>query len=396
MFKSDLVMRKLFAILSVLVLCLTLSGQTVDDHKNRKARLEREIEILDKQIAANANKRDSKLSELELVRKKVSNRKALLAETDAEIKRYSNRIYQTQKQINAIQARIDTLSDHYSRLVLSAYKNRDARLWYMYMLASDNIAQAFRRFGYFRNLSTQINSEARNIVELKKELEDEKDKITSLKKEAEKMRVARVVELEKLKKEERASNAVVKQLAKDRRRYEAQLASKKKEVLALNKELARLVAEAMKPKSGKTDKPDQAAVQLSAEFSKNKGKLPWPAEGPVVDHFGQRFHPVYKNLKLPPKNGIEIALDSGTEIRSVFDGVVKQIMVQPGYNMCIIIQHGNYFSFYCRLKSTSVKAGDKVKVGQKIGIVDTMNGETRLHFEVWSGSKPQNPLLWLR
>lgn len=396
MFKSDLVMRKLFAILSVLVLCLTLSGQTVDDHKNRKARLEREIEILDKQIAANANKRDSKLSELELVRKKVSNRKALLAETDAEIKRYSNRIYQTQKQINAIQARIDTLSDHYSRLVLSAYKNRDARLWYMYMLASDNIAQAFRRFGYFRNLSTQINSEARNIVELKKELEDEKDKITSLKKEAEKMRVARVAELEKLKKEERASNAVVKQLAKDRRRYEAQLASKKKEVLALNKELARLVAEAMKPKSGKTDKPDQAAVQLSAEFSKNKGKLPWPAEGPVVDHFGQRFHPVYKNLKLPPKNGIEIALDSGTEIRSVFDGVVKQIMVQPGYNMCIIIQHGNYFSFYCRLKSTSVKAGDKVKVGQKIGIVDTMNGETRLHFEVWSGSKPQNPLLWLR
>ena len=396
MFKSDLVMRKLFAIVSVLVLCLTLSGQTVDDHKNRKARLEREIEILDKQIAANANKRDSKLSELELVRKKVSNRKALLAETDAEIKRYSNRIYQTQKQINAIQARIDTLSDHYSRLVLSAYKNRDARLWYMYMLASDNIAQAFRRFGYFRNLSTQINSEARNIVELKKELEDEKDKITSLKKEAEKMRVARVAELEKLKKEESASNAVVKQLAKDRRRYEAQLASKKKEVLALNKELARLVAEAMKPKSGKTDKPDQAAVQLSAEFSKNKGKLPWPAEGPVVDHFGQRFHPVYKNLKLPPKNGIEIALDSGTEIRSVFDGVVKQIMVQPGYNMCIIIQHGNYFSFYCRLKSTSVKAGDKVKVGQKIGIVDTMNGETRLHFEVWSGSKPQNPLLWLR
>ena len=85
MFKSDLVMRKLFAIVSVLVLCLTLSGQTVDDHKNRKARLEREIEILDKQIAANANKRDSKLSELELVRKKVSNRKALLAETDAEI-----------------------------------------------------------------------------------------------------------------------------------------------------------------------------------------------------------------------------------------------------------------------------------------------------------------------
>jgi murein DD-endopeptidase MepM/ murein hydrolase activator NlpD len=80
----------------------------------------------------------------------------------------------------------------------------------------------------------------------------------------------------------------------------------------------------------------------------------------------------------------------------VFDGVVRQIVVMPGYNKCVLIQHGNYFSFYCKLRDVTVKAGDKVKTGQTIGHVDTIGGESQLHFQIWKGSTPQNPELWLR
>ena len=68
----------------------------------------------------------------------------------------------------------------------------------------------------------------------------------------------------------------------------------------------------------------------------------------------------------------------------------------PGYNQCVLIQHGNYFTFYCKLKSVKVKAGDKVKTGQVIGSIDTINGQTQLHFETWKDTKPQNPEQWLR
>ena len=393
-------MRKLLSLIFCITAALALSkpaiSQSVDAQKEKKARLEKEIAIIDKQLAKVSSQSSSKLTELELVRKKIENRKELLREADALVRHYDDRIYKAQRQINMLQSRVDTLSDHYSRLVRSAYKNRDTRLWYMYILSSDNISQAFRRFGYFRNLSSQINEDARKLKQAQEELQKEKEAMRGLKSEAESVRQARAAELEKLKQEEAGVDSVVRQLNKDKKKYQAQLASKKKEVEALNKQLAKAVASAMKDKSGKADKTGPEAVRLSAEFAKNKGKLPWPAAGPVVDHFGERYHPVYKNLKLPPKNGIEIALDPNTEVKSVFDGVVKQIIVQPGYNICVIVQHGNYFSFYCRLKSTSVKAGDKVRTGQTIGIVDTMNSQTRLHLEVWQGSKPQNPLSWLR
>ena len=390
-------MKRLFTIIfSLFCFVASVSAQNVKASQDKKARLEREIAIIDKQIAANASKSSSKLSELELLRKKIENRKALLDEADSEIRTYDAMISKAKKQMDALQARVDTLSEHYSRLIMSAYKNRDTRLWYMYILSSDNIAQAFRRMSYFKNLSNQMNADARRLQQAKDELAEQKEAMDALRSDAQKVRQERASELNRLKAEETEANAVVRQLNRDKKKYQSQLASKKKEVEALNKELARLVAQSMKQQGGKSSKSDPQAVKLSSEFAKNKGKLPWPAEGPVVDHFGQRFHPVYKNLKLPPKNGIEVALDKDTQIKSVFDGVVKQIMVQPGYNICVIIQHGNYFSFYCRLKSTTVKAGDKVSTGQTIGVVDTMNGQTRLHLEIWQGSQPQNPLNWLR
>lgn len=371
------------------------SAQDTRAQEERKARLEREIAIIDRQLAENASQSSSMLSDLTLIRKNISNRKALVAEADAKVRRINDSIYITQKEINRLQARVDTLTSHYSRLVLSAYKNRDARIWYMYMFASDNLGQAFRRFGYFRNLSTHMKNEARTIRTMQDELAVRKDELAKMKASAEAVKKERVQELEKLRKDEAKADGVVKKLQKDRKKYQNQLAAKKKEVNALNREIARIIASAMTVDSKKKEKKP-VDLKLDGEFSKNKGKLPWPADGPVVSGFGKHFHPVYKNLELPPNNGVDIALAKGTQVCSVFDGVVAQVIVMPGYNQCVLVQHGNYFTLYCKMKNLLVVQGDKVKIGQALGTIDTINGQTQLHFEIWKGKNPQNPENWLR
>lgn len=371
------------------------SAQDTRAQEERKARLEREIAIIDRQLAENASQSSSMLSDLTLIRKNISNRKALVAEADAKVRRINDSIYITQKEINRLQARVDTLTSHYSRLVLSAYKNRDARIWYMYMFASDNLGQAFRRFGYFRNLSTHMKNEARTIRTMQDELAVRKDELAKMKASAEAVKKERVQELEKLRKDEAKADGVVKKLQKDRKKYQNQLAAKKKEVNALNREIARIIASAMTVDSKKKEKKP-VDLKLDGEFSKNKGKLPWPADGPVVSGFGKHFHPVYKNLELPPNNGVDIALAKGTQVCSVFDGVVAQVIVMPGYNQCVLVQHGNYFTLYCKMKNLLVVQGDKVKTGQALGTIDTINGQTQLHFEIWKGKNPQNPENWLR
>ena len=388
---------RLIHIMILLCVSVAAGAQNTSAQEEMKARLEREIAIIDKQLAENASKSNTMLADLSLIRKKVANRKALVQESDKEIKKLNDDIYLTQRQINKIQARVDTLTSHYARLVRSAYKNRDARVWYMYMLASDNIGQAFRRFGYFKNLSDQMKNEAQEIRAVQEELELERIRLNDLRKDAEVVKTGRVKELDELKKDEAKVDKVVKQLNKDKKKYQQQLASKKKEVDALNREIERIVAAAMKGSSSKSSSNKTVVdTKLDEQFSNNKGKLPWPADGPVVDHFGKHYHPVYKNLQLPPNNGMDIALGKDTKIRAVFDGVVKQVMVMPGYNQCVLIQHGNYFTLYCKMKSIAVKEGDKIKTSDIIGTIDTINGQTQLHFELWKGSKPQNPEQWLK
>lgn len=391
--------RYISIILTLSLLLASASGLKAQDTRTqeaKKARLEREIAIIDKQLAENSSKSHAMLSNLTLVRKKISNRKALVEESERQIQEISDKIYLKQRQINSLQARVDTLTHHYSRLILSAYKNRDSRVWYMHILASENMGQAFRRYSYFKNLSTQMNKEAKEIRMMQEDLLKEKEALAAMKKDAQAVKAVRVSELDKLRKEETQADNVVKKLKQNRKTYQKQLNAKKKEVTALNKEIERIVAAAMKSPSTSKSKQEPIDYKLAEEFSKNKGKLPWPVDGPVVGRFGKQFHPVFKNLELPPNNGVDVAVSKGSEIKAVFKGVVKQVLVMPGYNQCVLIQHGNYFTFYCKLKSVNVKAGQKVDTKDVIGTVDTINGDTQLHFEVWKGTKPQNPESWLR
>ncbi len=375
-------------------------SQNTRTQEARRARLQKEIAILDEQIRANSAKSANAMSRLTLISGKIESRKQLIAESDRVISGYSDSIRKKGLEIKAIQARLDTLSDHYGRLVRGAYVNRSPKIWYMYILASDNIGQAFRRYSYLRDLSKQMNVQASKIKDAQAELERESARLLSMKKSAESVKAQRVAEMDKLKAEENDSQRLVSQLKRNKKKYQQDISRKQREVDALNREIERIIREATDGKPGKggsqtaTRKPID--YTLAKKFEANKGKLPWPADGPVVDHFGQRFHPVYTNLKLPFNNGVTVALPAGTEIKAVFDGVVKQIVVMPGYNKCVLVQHGNYFSFYCKLGTVSVKAGDKVKTGQVVGTVDTIGGETQLHFQIWSGRTPQNPETWLR
>ena len=387
-------------IFAAVLLCLTSVAHAQDTkaQEERKARLEKEIAIIDKQLAENASKSNTMLADLNLIRKKVSNRKELVAESDRQIRKFNDDIYLTQLEINKINRRIETLTDHYSRLVVSAYKNRDVRVWYMYMLASDNLGQAFRRFGYFKNLSNQMKDEAQKIRAAKEELELEKEKLSKMKKDAEAVKAERVKELESLRKDEAKADNVVKQLKKSRNTYQKQLNAKKKEVEALNREIEKMIAAAMGGTTGKSSSAKSKTVvdqKLAAQFVKNKGKLPWPVEGAIVGRFGSHKHPVY-NIVMPQNNGFDLAVSKGEQAKAVFDGVVRQVMVLPGYNQCVMIDHGDYFTLYCKLRNVKVKADDKVKTGDVLGTVDTINGQTQLHFELWQGKKALNPETWLK
>lgn len=382
---------KRFLLLTILIFaCAGAWAQDTSKQEAKKAQLEREIQELNRQLRALSGKRESAMSTLQLTQTKIATRRQLIAATEEEIRALDDSIKVRELEVEKLARRRDTLSYHYSRLVRSAYKNRDSRIWYMYILSSENLGQALRRYGYLRGFSRNLNAQARKIAEISARLDEEMLHIRDLRAEAEARRAELVDGMATLKVEEAESNRLLASLQQDKTRWENSIRQKNRQIEALNREIAEIVRRA----SAST--VSEADVRLGADFASNKGRLPWPARGSVVEQFGRHPHPVYPNIQMPFNNGITIAVPEGTVARAVFKGTVTKIAAIPGFNKCVLVQHGKYFTLYSKLGSVSVSKGDNVETGQAIGSVETVDGETRLHFEIWEGRDPQNPALWLR
>ena len=371
--------------------------------ESQRAQLEKDIALINRKLAENSKSSETALENLTLVRRKISAREKLIAGCDASLRVLNDSIRTCQAQIRQLQDCYDTLSLYYGRLVRGAYKNRDSRVWYMYVLSSESLGQGLRRFGYLRNLSSQMSSQAVRIRETSARLEEEKARLTALRDKENAVKRQIVHERTRLRNEENESSRLVNKLTKDRKTYQKQLKEKNRQKEQLNRKIADLIRQQSgvtgpKKTTSPKGKTTSTAIdtKLSNEFAANQGRLPWPVEGTVVERFGKHTHPVYQNVELPQNNGVTLLVQRGAQVKAVFNGKVSQIVVLPGFNQCVLVNHGAYFTLYTKLRTVSVKAGDKITTGQVIGTVDTIGGEDLFHFELWKGTTPQNPENWLR
>ncbi|MBS1618301.1 MAG: M23 family metallopeptidase, partial [Bacteroidetes bacterium] len=69
----------------------------------------------------------------------------------------------------------------------------------------------------------------------------------------------------------------------------------------------------------------------------------------------------------------------------------------PTTQTCIIIKHGEYFSVYSNISSSTVKANDNVITKQNLGLLSTdkSDSQTKIHLEIWKGKDKLNPAEWI-
>ena len=112
--------------------------------------------------------------------------------------------------------------------------------------------------------------------------------------------------------------------------------------------------------------------------------------------YGNRIHPITGRRRF--HDGLDIAANHGNGVYAYTDGRVVQAGWNGGYGNCILIDHGNGLKTrYGHLSKISVRAGQRVKTGERIGAVGSTGNSTgpHLHFEVIKWGRTQNPLNYL-
>lgn len=124
-----------------------------------------------------------------------------------------------------------------------------------------------------------------------------------------------------------------------------------------------------------------------------KGKLPWPAQGKVLQKYGTSR--MENKLKW---HGMLIGAEEGSPVLSIHHGQVIFADYLRGHGLLIIVDHGaGYMSLYAHNQSLFKELGEWVNSGEKIATVGHSGGQSTaaLYFELRHQGKPTDPASWL-
>lgn len=369
----------------------------------QKKRLQQEIVQINTLLKSSAKKRANVLAEVETVQLKMDRQDALIRLTNRQINRLNQEISLNLRNIEQLRTELATLKKDYAEMVVAARKNQSTQNRLMFLLSSESFWQAYKRMAYMKQYAAYRKQQGEQIVEKTKTLQQYTNNLVAQRKDKERL-IRENRDAQKALDTVRArQNNLVQQLKRKEKSYAAQIRKKQQQQAAIDREINRLIREAIAASNKKAGTKTTSFVltpeakALAESFAANKGRLPWPVEkGIVTQKFGTQRHPVVRTTTIK-SNGVTLSVPPDTEARSVFDGKVLNIVQFKGSNPIVLVQHGNYITSYKNLSKVYVKKGDKVAAKQAIGKVFTNRdtGKTALQFSLFQNTTPQNPALWL-
>ena len=393
-----------FNSLKILIVCFLslllagpIWGQERSELEKRRSQTNNEIQETTKILNEVSKGKKLSINRINIINRQIRNLQKLIGDLNEEIVDITSRIDDNQTVIELMEEDIRQIKSDYARLIQEANKQRSQYYELIYVFASKDINQAYKRLKYLKQYAEYRKKQVYKIDRLQDILGKKIDELLLQKQEINDLMAQYDIARSDLNVAIAKQQNQVAILQKRERDMKKELARQKKLSSRLDKEITSLIEKEMKSKSG-TGKltPEQNVV--SENFEKSKGKLPWPTQsGIVTQSFGVHSHPVLKNVKVR-NDGIGITTLEGTKARAVFSGEVMKIFAIPGANQTVIVRHGNYLSVYKNLIEVKVSVGDIIAIKQELGTVFTNKNEgndTTLNFMIWKEMVKLDPEIWL-
>ena len=155
------------------------------DYQERQKKLEAQKISLKKEISqinnliADSKKRSKNLAnDLEDLQLKISVRDKLININNSQLNNLTSIINNQNDRIAGLESDLTNLKTEYEKIIYNSYKKRSAQMKLMFLFASENINQAFKRFQYFKQYSKYRKKQADRIVTVQNEIEDTVDSLS--------------------------------------------------------------------------------------------------------------------------------------------------------------------------------------------------------------------------
>ena len=370
----------------------------------QRLRLKKEIKQINSILFNNIKIRKSALTQVEDLQVKLNVRLELIKVTNEQANLLTTRISINERNISTNRLELRNLKDEYANLIQKSYESKSLQNRLMFLFSSESFLQAYKRVQYLKQYASYRRKQGKAIANKTKLLQELNQTLNNEK--AEKILLIeenRLVQ-QQIEKDAQDQKSLIKTLERKQTSLASQISKKEKQQKAIDREINRLIREAIAASNKALGKKRKKTFQLTPEakliadnFKANKGRLPWPLEkGVVVQGFGRQRHPVVKTTTIQ-SNGVILATEPLAQVRAVFEGEVMSVIVIKGSNPSVLIRHGNFITLYTNLAKLYVTKGEKVNAKQAIGEVFTnqQTGKTQFQFGIFNNVDALNPKEWV-
>lgn len=418
---------KIVLLLIGVFVAVNVHAQSSDELKRRRDKYNEELEKLNREYEQTANDKRSTLKQLSLLKAQINLREEKINTINSEVRLLDNQISESNNTVHSLQNQLDQLRKEYAAMILFAYRNQSSYNKLMFIFAAKDFNQSYKRLKYLQQFGAYRERQAQYIMGTEKDLHVKINELDNTKKQKNTLLSDQVKEKATLGKQKNDQAEVVSLLSRQQGELKQQQRDLQRKIARTNREINAAIRREIEEQRRKAEAAAKAAAaaagdnknvtvpkkaitknsttsevlnatpesaKLSNDFLGNKGSLPWPVtNGVVVQGFGAYYTEGIKS----ENNGIDIKTNTNAAVRAVFDGKVAAVKNIYGTYTVVII-HGEYFTAYSNLKSVSVSEGQKVSTKQNIGTVATESatGIPKVNFQLWKGSTPVNPKIWLQ
>ncbi|MEQ8546901.1 MAG: peptidoglycan DD-metalloendopeptidase family protein [Cyclobacteriaceae bacterium] len=336
------------------------------------------------------------LGQLRAINQQISAREGLISSLNGEISLLNGEITDLSIVVTSLQSDLRKLKEEYAEMIYASYKANKGFGKLTFLFSSKTFNQLFMRLKYLEQYTEARKIQAELIEIVSNELDQQRSQVEEKRAQQEVLLVQQLAENRKLLKLKSKQSSVIAQLNKKEKELRKELQNRKSAIDRLDNLIADILRKEIERSKSLSTKAIADEEEVTVLFESMKNKLVWPVTtGFVSSKFGRHPHPVVKGI-MEDNPGVDIQTSQNSDVKSVFGGKVVTIAVVPGMNNAVIVQHGDYFTLYAKLKDVKVKRGQLINKDDIIGAVYTdKNGVSELHFQVWKGRIKLNPEKWL-
>lgn len=379
------------------VICsLSVSAQEDKSYleKERKGVLTR-IDKTNKMLDRTRKKKSSQLSRLNALNRQIKQRQQLISIIIKELKLLKVSTRENEEIIESLSQDLGILKKEYSNMLYIAFKTNNSYEKLSFLFASQSIHQLRERINYWTKYEKSRKEQIKQINKVKESLEGRRIDLEKQKEEKTDLLATQRKERNTHQELRKRQQSLVGKIRKKESQIKSDLAKEKGVLSEINKLITKHIESASF--SSTLSSEDKL---ISAAFAKNKANLIWPVEdGFIASGFGMQTYLPETNNKRKiqiEKLGVDIRTNPNELVRTVFTGKIVDVSQIVGRGYLVLIQHGDYFTVYSKLKSVTVKVGQKVRAKQKIGLVNTIGSQpSEIEFQIWRHRDKLDPEKWL-